>query len=252
MGRFALLVFALTSLFGGLVSAQTFSDEEDYRTFYKRHFNPEFKASSEPTIAIWWTILQFGEADVPREKLRDYLARHLELFPNCEHAAEVKHHLEIIKRMLDEKRPGDEAKVEQLIYDLRDLNLRQFMQPNRGLKIFGPESMRWDLGDDFPGPPPDAAEKLVACGYDAVPLLIDHIDDKTLTHSVDYWRNFTYSHQVLTVGECCKQILDQIVPTGQVFDLSKDPEKAKEAMKRCYRILIEEKIEWEEKQKKKR
>lgn len=39
------------------------------------------------------------------------------------------------------------------------------------------------------------------------------------------------------------------VLTGQVFDLSKDPEKVKEAMKRCYRILIEEKIEWEEKQK---
>lgn len=252
MGRFVPLVFALASSFGEIVNAQAFSEEKSYVEFYREHFDPKYEYSSEPTIAIWWTILQFGETEVPREKLRDYLARHLELFPDCKHAEEVKHHLDIIKRMLDEKRPGDDAKVEQLIYDLRDLNLHQFMPSQGGLEVFGPESMRWNLRDDLPRSPPDAAEKLVACGYDAVPLLIDHIDDKTLTRSVGYWRDFTYSHHVLTVGECCKQILDKIVPTGQVFDLSKDPKKAKEAMKRCYRILIEEKIEWEEKQKKKK
>lgn len=252
MERFVLWVFAITSSVGGIVNAQAFSEEKSYVEFYREHFDPKYEYSSEPTIAIWWTILQFGEADIPREKLRDYLARHLELFPDCKHAEDVKHHLEIIKRMLDEKRPGDDAKVEQLIYDLRDLNLHQFMQPNDGIKISVRSLHRSDGDDDFLAPPPTVPNKLFSCGYDAVPLLIDHIDDKTLTRSVDYWRDFTYSHHVLTVGECCKQILDQIVPTGQVFDLSKDPEKVKEAMKRCYRILIEEKIEWEEKQKKKR
>lgn len=248
MNHHLLFLFAFVILLSELAPAQTFSDEKDYVEFYKERYNPKHEYSSEPTVAVWWIIEQFGNAEVAREKRRDYLSRHLEHFADGAHAGLVKSHLDIIKRMLDEKRPGDNAKVEQLIYDLRDLNLRQFTQPNEGLKIHSREHSRWEVS----GSPPDVPEKLAACGYDAVALLIDHIDDKMLTRSVDYWRDLTFSHRVLTVGECCKQILDKIVPTGQVFDLSKDPAKTKEAMKRCYRILIEEKIEWEETKKRKK
>lgn len=195
----------------GNLNAQAFSEEKSYVEFYREHFDPKYEYSSEPTIAIWWTILQFGEADIPREKLRDYGGGYLELFPDCKHAEDVKHHLESSSGCSMKKRPGDEAKVEQLIYDLRDLNLHQFMQPNDGIKISVRSLHRSDGDDDFLAPPPDGAEgSFSRVVTDAVPLLIDHIDDKTLTRSVDYWRDFTYSHHVLTVGECCKQVLNHL------------------------------------------
>ena len=77
----------------------------------------------------------------------------------------------------------------------------------------------------------DAAQQLCEIGYDAIPSLIDHIDDDTLTRSVDYGRYHVFSHRVLTVGECCRQIIDEMLPTGREFDFLSDPKPTKEAMK---------------------
>lgn len=223
------------------VCGQTFSQDSAYVAFYNSHLNDEFESTREPTLAIWWITEQFGNADTPREKLRDQLALHAKLFPDSKHAALVASQLKVINRMLDEKRPPKEKRIEQLVYDLRDLNMQQFVQPNSGLRIIGPGSLRLD---NLPGKDkaePDAAKQLRDLGYDAIPTLIDHIDDDTLTRSVDFWRNFTFSHQVLTVGECCGQIIDAILPAGRKFDISSDPKTAKEAMKNHYRQLIAEK-----------
>lgn len=138
MTRVALSLVVAVSSFGDRVTGQTFSTTADYAAFYKSRFDPRFESSSEPTIALWWTIEQFGDRNVPREKLRDYLLRHKELFRESEHAERVASFLKVIERMLDEKRPAADKKVERLIYDLRELNLRQWIHPNDGLRIFGP------------------------------------------------------------------------------------------------------------------
>jgi hypothetical protein len=143
--------------------------------------------------------------------------------------------------MLGENRPPNERKIDQLVYDLRDLNMLQFMQPNSGLNINDRGSLRFDNLPRNSKYQPDAAEQLYDMGYDVIPSLIDHIDDDTLTRSVDYWRDFAFSHRVLTVGECCGQIINTIVPTGRQFDFSSDPKPTKEAVKNWYRQIITEK-----------
>ena len=241
MDRRSLLTFVMLALAGSSVPGQTFSKSDSYVAFYESRFNPKFEATSEPTLAFWWIIEHFGNADVSREVLRDQLTLHAKLFPDSKHAERVKTHLRVITRMLDEKRPPKENKIEQLIYDLRDLNMRQWHQPNRGLRIIGQGSLRFDGLAGIPNTNPDAVKQLHDICFDAIPYLIDHIDDDTLTRSVDFWRNFTFSHRVLTVGECCSQIIDAILPTGREFDFSTDPAAAKKAMRSHYRRLIAQK-----------
>lgn len=234
MNRCLLLTLILLPMFSSPAFSQTFSDDDSYVAFYHTQFNPQFESSSEPTIAFWWIIKCFGDPNTTRGQLRDYLTRYTQLFPNSEHVEHAKSHLKVVERMLGEKRPPDEKKIEQLIYDLRDLNKHQYMQPNSGLRIISRGSLRIMDEPRNSTMQLDPAVELYKMGYEVIPSLIDHIDDNTLTRSVDFWRDFTFSHRVLTVGECCRQIIDIILPTSEKFDFSSDPKKAKEAMKNWY------------------
>lgn len=234
---FPLTLIAIVML-GDTVCSQTFSDDEGYLAFYGARFNPGFEATSEPTLALWWIIEEFGNSNTPRDKLRDYLSRFEKLFPDSKHAERVKSHLRVLDRMLGEKRPPNERRIDQLVYDLRELNMQQWFQPNSGLRIIGPGSLRFDGSMGNSKSEPDAAMQLLDIGYDAIPTLIDHIDDDTLTRSVDFWRSSTFSHGVLTVGECCRQIVDAILPLGHEFDVSSDPVAGKKKMKKYYSQLI--------------
>src|SRR5262249_27257204 len=95
------------------------------------------------------------------------------------------------------------------IYQLRDQNGRQTMQPG-GCNIFDDPRDKEVLGDDHkfhrvgPGSP---ATLLREIGYDAVPQLIPHFDDATLTRSIEFHRDFYFSHHALSVGQCVKHIL---------------------------------------------
>lgn len=232
-----LLYVAVLCLSGLAASAQEFASSPKYVAFYKARFAPEFEASSEPTIAFWWIVERLGDVDTPRSEIRDMLTRYVERYPDSPLAPRAKSDLVTIKRMMHEKRPSNDTKIERLIFDLRDLNFRQFHQPNRGLSIVGNGA----LGFEGSVAKRDTAEQLRDIDFDALPLLIDHIDDDTLTRSVDYGRNFTFSHRVLTVGDCCRQIVNAILPTGREFDFSGDPELAKQAMKTHYRHLVAQK-----------
>lgn len=211
----ALLVVTLLASCTNAV-AQTFSTDVGYTAFYKTRSNPT--SESEPTIALWWTCEQFEDAGTPLAKLRDYLLRHAELYPNSRHAERVASYLKVVERMLAEKRPASENRIDQLIFDLRYLNQGR-------------------VASD------DAADQLREIGYDCVPALIDHIDDDTLTRtrSVDRWGASTFTDRILTVGECCRQILDFILPTGRQFELGDNPEATKRAMKNHYLHLITQK-----------
>jgi hypothetical protein len=241
MNRCLHLTLIMLAMLSSPALSQTFSDDDTYVAFYNKHFNPKFESSSEAAIAIWWIIECFGKPDTTREQLRDYLTRYTTLFPNSKQVELAKSHLKVVERMLGEKRPPDETKIDQLIYDLRDLNMLQFKQPNRGLRIIGQGSLQFRNLPRNSKFQPDAAEQLFEMGYNVIPSLIDHVDDDTLTRSVDFWRDFTFSHRVLTVGDCCRQIIDTILPTGEQFDFSSDPKKAKEAMKNWYQQQITQK-----------
>src|SRR4029077_20857770 len=95
---------------------------------------------------------------------------------------------------------GKEEQVAELIFQLRDQNGHPFMQPGS-----------CDIFDRFGGSKKDtAAHKLVKIGYDAVPQLIEHLDDQRFTRSVGFHRNFYFSHHVLRVSDCALEILEEI------------------------------------------
>jgi hypothetical protein len=97
-----------------------------------------------------------------------------------------------------------EKQVAEFIFRLRDQNGHQCSQPGS-----------CDIFMNYAGTTNTPAHKLVRIGYPAVPQLIAALDDPTFTRSVGYWRDFTFSHTVLTVGDCAATILRSI--TGKSF-----------------------------------
>ncbi len=163
----------------------------------------------------WQAIEKFGDASVPRPQLLALftgIASHFLESPDHDPAQAMA---ERLRRMITEDEnhraisPEELAKlptekqVAELILQLRDQNGRQGGQPG-WCDIF------WD-----PRRPHSPADQLVAIGYPAVPLLIAALRNETLTRSVGYWRDFTFSHYVLTVGDCAEAILSKIA--GQSF-----------------------------------
>jgi hypothetical protein len=230
------LAMSLTVAFlscGDLALGQSFSSHANYRKFYNSMSALKINSVSEPTIALSWIFERFNESDQSWEKLRNYLKRHKQLYPESEESSVVAEHLEVVERMLDEKRPSKEMKVERMIYDLREINKRQPSQS----QIFidkGPEEKFGDCSA-----PPNAAKELRDFGYDAIPVLIEHIHDDTLTRRVEYSK-FSQYH-VLTVGECCRHIIDEMLPSARQFSFESDPNASKEDMMEWYDQLIAEK-----------
>jgi hypothetical protein len=48
-----------------------------------------------------------------------------------------------------------------------------------------------------------------------MPALVAALNDPRLTRSVDYGRDFVYSHEVITVGDAALQVIERIA--GQKF-----------------------------------
>lgn len=236
------ILLALVGMTQSRLCAQEFSPSPEYKRFYESRFDGKFY--TEDTIAIWWLIEKFSDTDWSRQRLHDELMRFTKSYPESKkHVARANWHIDTLARMLGETRPAEDKMIERLVFDLRDVNVIQFSQPSLGLSVAtstGSDGM--SLQNVLAGVErysPNAAQKLVDIGYDSVPNLIDHLDDKTLTRSVHYWRLSVYGHNILTVGDCCKQILDLIVEPGRIFVLGDDPAKTKEAMQFYYRQRIE-------------
>jgi hypothetical protein len=89
-------------------------------------------------------------------------------------------------------------KISEFIFLLRDQNGEQWSQPGSCDVFLDPR------GKDSP------ASQLVKIGLPAVPQLINALDDERFTRSVGFWRDFTYSHHVLRIGDAAEQILSAI------------------------------------------
>src|SRR5581483_5181569 len=94
---------------------------------------------------------------------------------------------------------GKKERIAELIFRLRDQNGHQWSQPG-SCDVF----MTADGKEDSP------AHRLVRFGYDAVPQLIEALDDQRFTRSVGFHRDFYFSHHVLRVGDAALQVLEHI------------------------------------------
>lgn len=165
---------------------------------------------------MWGAVSDFGDPTVTRPQLLARFEAILTNYPHTDQVPRAAGTAARLKLMIAEDAAHAATgrtnlseltvtqQVAELIFRLRDQNGHQYMQPG-SCDIFASRS-----GDTH-----TPAHQLVALGYAAVPQLIAAFDDPTFTRSVGYHRNFYFSHNVLTVGDCAQIILQSI--SGKSF-----------------------------------
>lgn len=169
---------------------------------------------------MWQLIVDFGDPKITRNELLQRLDRFVKNFPDSSHHQRAKESAELLRKMVAEdaahRSPtnftdlSSKEKVAELIYRLRDQNGQQFSQPG-SCNIFSEDDygmyMNREKGEKHE---PSAAQQLVEIGFDAVPQLIEVLEDKRFTRSVGYHRDFYFSHHVLRYGDAAEQIVCRI------------------------------------------
>jgi hypothetical protein len=166
--------------------------------------------------AMWRAVLAFEDTSISRPELLARFEAVVKNYPHSEHHERAQKTADLLRQMIAEDQehaktaPKDlnalpvQEQIRELIFQLRDQNGHQWGQPG-WCDIFQTQTESTNT----------PAHQLVALGYAAVPQLITAIKSPTLTRSVGYWRNFTFSHTVLTVGDSAVAILNRI--SGRSF-----------------------------------
>jgi hypothetical protein len=179
------------------------------------HF--QLTLEQEISYAVMWrAIIDFGNTSISRPQLLQEFQNIVANYPHSDQQERAKQTVAMLERMITEdeahakRAPTNleqlpvEDRVRELIFRLRDQHGEQPGQP------------AWvDIFDDWRGQTNSSAHQLVRIGYPAVPQLIAALEDPTFTRSVGYWRDFTFSHFVLTASDCAREILGRI--TGKYF-----------------------------------
>ncbi|MBI4559524.1 MAG: hypothetical protein HY706_18200 [Candidatus Hydrogenedentes bacterium] len=158
----------------------------------------------------WNAVVAFENPNVTWENHLHAFERIDAHFPESPYVDRVKEAIAVLKKMIQDETEAravsqkpwvkmtTEERAAALVFQLRNQNGRQWSQPGR-CEIFNDPR-----GEESP------AARLAAMGYDAVPQLIEVLDNCSFTRSVDYGRDFFFSHQVLRVGDCALVILERI------------------------------------------
>jgi protein-S-isoprenylcysteine O-methyltransferase Ste14 len=198
---------------------------------------------------MWRAVVAFGNAAIPRPQLLRQFEHIVKHYPESPHHKDAKAAVALLRQMIKEDadhqkkaaRPFDQLdkqeQIADLIFQLRDQNGRQMTMPGF-CDIFDSgdwegESRWWSVPRSEALEPTgrkgdSPAHRLVNMGYDAVPQLIDHLDDERFTRSVGFRRSFYFSHHVLRVNDCALAILEQIAgrrfwsPSSTFSYMSKD------------------------------
>jgi hypothetical protein len=165
----------------------------------------------------------FGEPSISRSQLLDRFERVIRYFPASEQISWAKKTAAILKQMLKEdeeharkrragpafERLNKQERIAELIFQLRDQNGHQTFQPG-SCDVFDID--RIGLREDSP------AHLLVKVGYEAIPQLIEALDDQRFSRSVDF------SNSVLRISDCAEQIIKRIA--GRSFEAPRTPSGA--------------------------
>ncbi len=158
---------------------------------------------------IWRDTLDFGDLAIPRQELLSRSEQFLVHFSASEYAPRASEAVALLRQMVKEDEGHvretnpitlmtPDERIAELIFQLRDQHGHQWGQPG-GNDIFSDER-----GEASP------AQQLVKIGYPAIPQLITALDDRRFTRSVEYWRDFVFSHHVLRVGDVALIIIERI------------------------------------------
>jgi len=169
---------------------------------------------------MWRAVVAFGDPQVPRPQLQERFDRIAKNFPKSEYHARASEISALLKQMIKEDeehaalrkkgKPFDQLtrkeQIAELVFQLRDQPGEQISQQG-SCDIFMTFSGVFKTssgGNETP------AHRLVEMGYDAVPQLVEVIEDKRFSRAVGFHRSFYFSHEVLRVGECAQTILEKI------------------------------------------
>lgn len=157
-----------------------------------------------------WTlsIIAFGDQSVSRERLHARFTRLVKNFPS--RAKHVDTTIAMLEQMLKEDEEhatsknttkpfadlSNEEQIAELIFQLRE-------QPGSS-GPFGGGFISTGGGKDTP------ADRLIEIGHDAVPQLIETLQDQRFSRAVGYYDKYGRLPYVMTVGECAYQTLEKI------------------------------------------
>jgi len=166
--------------------------------------------------AMWRAVIDFGNTTITRPQLLAEFQAIASKYPHSGQQERAEQTAAMLQKMIAEDEShartartniaqlSIEGRVRELIFQLRDQHGEQGSQPG------------WcDVFFNYERTTNTPAHQLVSIGYSAVPKLIAALEDQMFTRSVGYWRDFMFSHNVLTVGDCAVEILGQI--TGKYF-----------------------------------
>jgi hypothetical protein len=164
---------------------------------------------------MWRATEEFGEPSISRSLLLQRFERVIHYFPASEHISWAMETATVLKQMLKEdkeharkrragatfERLSKQEQIAELIFQLRDQNGHQSFTPG-SCDVFDID--RLGLREDSP------AHYLAKIGYEAIPQLIEALDDRRFSRSVEH------SNWVLRIGDCAEQIIRRIA--GRSFE----------------------------------
>jgi len=123
----------------------------------------------------------------------------------------------LLDRMAEEDKVWSEPKdldkldlqerIKYHMYHLRNVQAEQWSQPGTCHVLFPGFGIVADSKRK-----PNAAIELKKIGQDAIPVLIEVLDDRRPIRSVGYWRNFWPQRTILRYQDAAIQILDALLP----------------------------------------
>jgi hypothetical protein len=110
------------------------------------------------------------------------------------------------------------GKAAYWLYHLRNLNVTQTSDPGMCRVVTDSPWFFLESQDLSPKGTANPAVELKKLGYDALPQIIEHLDDGRPTRCVGFWRSYAPdSYYTLTYGDCCQQIFEAV--TGRsIYD----------------------------------
>lgn len=192
---------------------------------------PEAAIRNGFQLKLLWQATDGAAGFMPRPQARELVVRARAIAPDGEHTA---HAIELLDRLdrtiatdtTDVQWPdgGDPEQVQRLIYLLRE---------QKGFHMGLVNSCKPPYGRF--GPIRSPAREIQALGREVIPVLIEHIDDDTLTRTLRYHRDYYFGHQIATVGDVAVEIIEGIASrtfrVPQESHLYKTPEEVEATQK---------------------
>jgi HEAT repeat protein len=235
--------------FSGVFSAQWFGPPRNVETGELEPIDEQEKQAilASPTAKAWNLYSQALKALQERGD-RGEAARLFgevaQRYPNTIYAEESQELDGLLNEMIVEDllrrgrpdvRPIDkQARIEDLIFRLRDLEAYQWSQPG----------FCDVLSNGWVDEEPNVADELLALGPAAVPALVEALDDRRPIRGIGYWRLFPPERTLLRVQDAALQLLAQLVPEPLYAHrlknayLSKEDPKTRKQIAEAFRAAV--------------